>query len=115
MSRQDELRQVGREVDVVLEEPEAQDTTMQVDHPPQPNSEVVMGAVGAAAQERPLRQIPSPTPAGSAHHHGGSAAPSPFEMGQLMAMLAKMNHKMDVSAQRMDDMRGDMDANTRDL
>ena len=60
MSSQDELRQVGSEVDVVLEEPEAQDTTMQVDHPPQPNPEVAMGAVGAAADERPPRAI-SPT------------------------------------------------------
>ena len=96
MLNQDELRQVGSG-SVVLDESMAQDETtiqdnaMQVDHPPQPDPEVVMGAVGATAQERPLRQISSPISASSAHHHGGSAAPGSFEMGQLMAMLAEMN------------------------
>ena len=46
MAGQNELEQVGVEIMVGLEEPDAQDTTMQVDHPPQPNLEVLLGVAG---------------------------------------------------------------------
>ena len=49
MANQDGLKQVGSGVG--LEESMVQDTALQVDHPPQPDPEVVMGAVGVAAQE----------------------------------------------------------------
>ena len=77
-----------------------------------------MGAVGAPAHDRPLRQISSLTPASSAHHHGGSAAPSSFDMGQLMAMLAEMK-EMNANARamerKMDVMENKMDTNTRNM
>ena len=60
MAAQGEQGQGGLENKLM--EPEAQDTAMQVVHPPQPNSEFVMGTVGGAAQERPLRQISPSVP-----------------------------------------------------
>jgi len=75
---------VGSEVDVVLEEPEAQDTTMQVDHPPQPNQEVVMGAVAGTVHERPPRAI-SPTD----------------RMMEMMRRLMQDVNKMKTNAQQM--------------
>ena len=64
MSSQDELRQVGSGSNV--DEPMVQDTTSMQELSPQLDPEVVMGAVGAAAQERPLRQISPSVPSETA-------------------------------------------------
>ena len=110
MASQDELKQVGSEVDVVLDESMAQDETTVQDTPmqelsPRSDPEVAMGAVGVAAQERTLRQI-------STSVCGESASSGPFDWGQLGEILQRMENKMDASAQsmerKMDDMRGDM-------
>ena len=87
MASQDGLKQVGLEVDVVVDEPMVQHTAMQVDHPPQPDPEVVMGAVGAAAQERPLRQISPSVPSETATNRGGSASLEPSGIEQLVRMI----------------------------
>ena len=53
-----------------------QDTPMQ-ELPPKPDPEVVMGAVGAAAQERPLSQISPSVPSETVTDRGRSAPLEP--------------------------------------
>ena len=108
MANQDELGHVGSSV--VLEEPMVQDNTVQdaatqVDHPPQPDPEVLMGAVGAAAQERPLRQIFPPVRGESA-----SSGQSDFDriMEGMKLLMQNMENRMDANARRTD-------ANIQDL
>ena len=80
MAAQGERGQEG--IDLELNESMAQDeitvqdTPMQVDYPPHPNPESVMGAGAVAYDTRPLRQTSSPIPAVSATDEGGSVAPS---------------------------------------
>ena len=59
MTGQDELAQVGPSL--MVEEPVVQDNPIQVDFPPPPNSESVVGAEAAAARERSLQHT-SPLP-----------------------------------------------------
>jgi len=110
------------EMDVGLVESMVQDeipeqemmVVMQVELPPQINSEPEMGAAAAAAYDTsppPLRQNP-PILAESAH-------PSAPDMAQLCAMLAGLNNKMDGMAQQMnskiDGNTNKMDTNTNEI
>ena len=54
MASQDELKQVGLEVDVMVDEAMVEDTTPMQELPPQPSSESVRGA--GATYERCLHQ-----------------------------------------------------------
>ena len=94
MSSQDELRQVGSGNSVVVDEPMVQDANPMQELSPQPNPEVVLGAEGGAAQERPLCQMSPLVPSETATDRGALAARSSFDMGQLMAMLAGMESRM---------------------
>jgi len=93
MEDQDRLEQVGFEL--VLQESVAQDDTLQEDPPLQSNPDLALG-VAAAVYETPVHQIvPSEDrviPAGSAHHHGGSAPPRPLDMSQLVEVLGNMQN-----------------------
>ena len=106
MASQDKLRWVGNSVD----EPMVQDTTPMHELCPQPNSESEMGAVGAAAQERPLRQTPLPTLSETATDRGRSASQESSGIEQIIRMMQAMGNEMKENAQRMngkmDDMKG---------
>jgi len=91
-----------------------QDNAMQVDHPPQPNTEVASGAAGAAAHGHPQQQIPL-APGGSDPERSESAPSGTFNLDQLGEILMLMrgdmqamksdvrttNDKMDASAQNL--------------
>ena len=72
------------------DETTVQDTAMQVDHPPQLDPEVLVGAVGAAAQERPLRQISFAVPSETATDRGDSASSGSFDINRLGEMVMRM-------------------------
>ena len=90
---------------------------------PRSDPEVAMGAVGASALERPLRQISPSVPSETVTDHDESAASGSFDMRQMFeALMRKMDvnardvqgmaSKMDANAQRMD---AKMEANARDM
>ena len=91
MADQDGLVQVGLEL--ILEEPMAQDDTLQEDPPLQSNPEVTLGAA-AAVHEHPQHQISLPEdrtiPNGSAPDRGGWAPPAPIDLSQLLEILANI-------------------------
>ena len=71
-----------------------------------------MGAVGAAAHERPLRQISPPVPSETATDHGESAASGSFDMRQMLEVLMRM---MDANAQEITSNARKMNANAQNL
>ena len=82
-----------------------------------------MGTVGAAALERPLRQISPSVPSETVTDHDELAASGSFDMRQMFeALMRKMDvntrdvqgmaSKMDANAQRMN---AKMEANARDM
>ena len=116
MEDQDRLEQVGFEL--VLQESVAQDDTLQEDPPLQSNPDLALG-VAAAVYETPVHQIvPSEDrviPAGSAHHHGGSAPPRPLDMSQLVEVLGNMQNVIINLGSRMDANTQTMEANAQEM
>ena len=119
MAAQGEQWQEG--IDIELMEPEAQDgttvqdTAMQVDHPPQPNSESVMAAA-AVYDNPPLRRIPSPTLGESAPDNGESTATGLFDVREMFEALMG---EMKMNRQRMGgnarEMRSELKTNAPDM
>ena len=91
MADQDGLVQVGSEL--TLEEPMAQDDTLQEDPPLQLNPEVALG-VAAAVHEAP---------------------PKPYDLGQLMEMLNRMDGNMQAQRSDMQRVESRMDANAQKM
>ena len=110
MADQDRLVQVGSEL--TLEEPMAQDDTLQEDPPLQSNPEVAL-RVAAAAHEHPPHQISlsedRTIPNGSAPDHGGSALLAPIDLSQLVEILANMQNQL------KGDLQKQMDTNAQEM
>ena len=84
MAAQGEQGQEGIDLEIVESMAQDGSTIMQVDNPPQPNTEFVMGAAaGAAAREHPQQQAPLPVPSETAIDRGGSASSGSFDWGRF--------------------------------
>ena len=89
MADQDGLVQVGSEL--TLEEPMAQDDTLQEDLPLQSNPEVTLGAAAAMHE----------------------ASPGSFDMRQMLEIIMQ---RMDANAQKMEERMGSrMDTNAQEM